>query len=154
MVQPTKQPCTSTPGSRGQDHIFDVPLAYVYRSALSRELWRLALSKLEKIFEVRKDMVPAWWAMSFYFSDQLMTPYFSGASTLNGTPCGDRWAGVRRGQIGWLSEPLYQVDADCSGCTNLKMRTHGKNTEKSPPHPKPTRKASAARRPRRTRDAM
>ena len=34
------------------------------------------------------------------------------------------------GNIGWLSEPLHRVDADCSGCTNLKMQTHGKNTGK------------------------
>ena len=36
----------------------------------------------------------------------------------------------RLAQIGWLSEPLHRVDADCSGCTNLKMQTHGKHTEK------------------------
>ena len=55
-----------------------------------------------------------------YFTDELMTPYFSGGSTLNGTPGGDRWARVLCGQIGWLSEPLDRVDADCSGCTNFK----------------------------------
>ena len=31
----------------GKITCLDVPLAYVYRSALSREHWRLALSKLE-----------------------------------------------------------------------------------------------------------
>ena len=35
-----------------------------------------------------------------YFTDQLMTRYFSGGSTLNGTPGGDRWARVLGGQIG------------------------------------------------------
>ena len=43
-----------------------------------------------------------------------MTPYFSGGSTLNGTPGGDRWARVLCGQIGWLSESLHLV-ADYSG---------------------------------------
>ena len=38
--------------------------------------------------------------MSFFFTDELMTPYFAGASTLNGTPGGDRWAQVLGGQIG------------------------------------------------------
>ena len=38
--------------------------------------------------------------MSFFFTDELMTPYFAGASTLNGTPGGDRWARVLGGQIG------------------------------------------------------
>ena len=69
MVQPTEQPCTSPSGSRGQDYM---PLAYVSRSALSREHWRLALSKLEKSFEARKHMGPCWAAS--FFTHQLMTP--------------------------------------------------------------------------------
>ena len=61
----------------------------------------------------------AAWPVSF-FTDQLMTPYFSGGSTLNGTPGGDRWARVLGGQIGWLSDPLRRVHAGCSesGSTN------------------------------------
>ena len=47
-----------------------------------------------------------------------MTPYFSGGSTLDGTPGGDKWARVLYGQIGWLSEPLLRFDAGCSGSTN------------------------------------
>ena len=43
--------------------------------------------------------------------DQLLTPNFSGGSTLNGTPGGHRWARVLYGQIGWLSEPLHRFDA-------------------------------------------
>ena len=75
-----------------------------------------------------------------YFTDQLRTPYFSGGSTINGTSGGDRWARVLGGQIGWLSDPLRRVDADCSGCTNLKMQTHGKRekirpTENTPRKP-------------------
>ena len=77
-----------------------------------------------------------------YFADQLkmMTPHFSGVSTLNGTPGGDRWARVIGGQIGWLPEPLHRFDADCSGCTNLKMQTYGKHersrpTENTPRNP-------------------
>ena len=61
---------------------------------------------------MRSKIGPAW-AVS-YFTDHLMTPYFSGGSTINGTR-GDRWARVLGGQIGWLSDPLHLVDADCSG---------------------------------------
>ena len=53
---------------------------------------------LKFFFEVRKDMDAAW-PVSF-FTDQLMTPYFSGGSTINGAPGGDRWARVLDGQIG------------------------------------------------------
>ena len=84
---------------RGQNTYLCIPHAYVRWSPLSLELWRLALSKLENFFEVRKHMVPAW-AVNFFLTDQLMTSYFSGASTLNGTPGGDRWARVLGGQIG------------------------------------------------------
>ena len=42
-----------------------------------------------------------------------MTPYFSGGSTLNGTPGRDRWARVLCAQIGLLSESPHLV-ADCS----------------------------------------
>ena len=65
-----------------------------------------------------------------------MRPHFTGGNTIDGTLGGDRWARVLGGQIGWLSEPLHLVDADCSGCMNLKMRTHGKNTKKIPAPPK------------------
>ena len=44
----------------------------------------------------------AAWAVS-YFTDHLMTPYFSGGRAINGTPGGDRWARVLGGEIGWLS---------------------------------------------------
>ena len=87
-----------------------------------------------------------------YCTDQLLTPYFSGASTLNGTPGGDRWAQVLGGKIGWLSEPLHRLDADWwSGSTNLKMQTHGKH-EKIPPHRKDTTTPTSAQRPRPPRD--
>ena len=76
------------------------------------------------------------WALLSYYTDQLTTPcakYFSCGSTLNGTHGGDRWARVHRGQIGWLSEPLHRVDADCSGCTNLKSNLMEKHAKKSAP---------------------
>ena len=62
-----------------------------------------------------------------------MTPYFSGGSTLNGTPGGDRWAGVLGGQIVLLSEPLHRVDADCSESTKKSAppKTH-RETHTSP----------------------
>ena len=51
-MQPTEQICTS-PMDRGcQNTYLDVPLAYVYRSVLSREQWRMALSALEKLFRL------------------------------------------------------------------------------------------------------
>ena len=131
-----------------------IPLAYVCGS-VSREHWRMALSKLGKFMLERTRRIGQAWVVLSYYTDQLMTPcskYLSGGSTLNGTPGGDRWARVLCGQIGWLPEPLHRVDADCSGCTNLKMQNHGKNTEKNLPHPKHTTKATAARRPRPPRD--
>ena len=112
-----------------------IPLAYVCRSVLSREHWRMALSELGKMMLERTRRIGQAWAALSYYTDQLMTPcsnYFSGGSTLNGTPGGDRWVRVLGGQIGWLPEPLHRFDADCSGCTNLKMQTHGKH-EKSRP---------------------
>ena len=69
------------------------------------------------------------WAVS-YFTDQLMTPYFSGGSTINGALGGDRWARVLGGQIGWLSEPLHRVDADCSGSLAASVRVHVHEFEK------------------------
>ena len=76
---------------------------------------------------------------------------FSGGSTLDGTPGGDRWARVLGGQIGWLSEFLHRVDADCFGCTNLKMGLPEKQ-EKFPPHRLHTMKPTSAQRPRPPRD--
>ena len=150
-----------------------IPLAYVCRSVLSPEHWRMALSKLRKIMLARtRRIVQAWvvlsyytdltahammgeaWAVLSYYTDQLLTPcskYFSVGNTLNGTPGGDRWTRVPCGQIGWLSKPLHRVDADCSGCTNLKIQTHGKNTGKNLPHPIHTI-STTARRPRPPRD--
>ena len=56
----------------GQNTCLDIPLAGVCRGALSRKQWRLALSKLEKIFEVGKHewMELAWVDVS-YFAYQL-----------------------------------------------------------------------------------
>ena len=81
-----------------------------------------------------------------YFADQLTddTPYFSGASTLTGTPGEDGWARVLGGQIGRLPEPLHLVDADCClglsqpavvySCTSLKNNCgYLKNKKKSRP---------------------
>ena len=85
------------------------------------------------------------WAVSF-FTDQVMTPYFSGASTLTGTPGGDRWARVLCGQIGWLSDPLRRVHADCSetGSTNefenansWKARKKNRSTRNTPRNSQP-----------------
>ena len=131
-----------------------VPLAYVCGSVLSREHWRMALSKLGKIMLERTRRIRQAWAVLSYYTDQLMTPcskYFSGGSTLNGTPGGDRWARVLCGQIGWLSEPLHRVDAECSGCTNLKMWLPERH-EKIPPHWKHTTKPTSAQRTRPPRE--
>ena len=98
-----------------------------------------------------KIKLASWLGCVIYFTDQLLTPNFSGASTLNGTPGGDKWARVLGGQIVWLSEPLHRFDADCSGSPNLKMQTHGKH-EIIPPHRKHTTKPTSAQRPRPPRD--
>ena len=103
-----------------QNTCIDVPLAYICRGALSREQWRLALSKLEKNMLQRTRRIGPAWAVS-YFTDQLMTPYskyFSGGSTINGTPGRDRR--VLGGQIGRLSLPLHRVDATALDLRNEK----------------------------------
>ena len=107
---------------------------------------RLALSKLEKNLLRLHSLVESkirlgsWLGCVSYFVDQLTddTPYFSGASTINGTPGGDRWVRVLGGRIDWLSEHLQRFDADGSAATSLKMQTHGKH-EKIPPHRNYTR---------------
>ena len=92
-----------------------------------------------------------WWlglADLSFCTDQLMMPcskYSSGGSTLNDTHGGDRWARVLCWKIGWLSEPLNGVDANCSYSTNLQMQTHGKGT-KNPPQRKHTTNNTSAQR--------
>ena len=44
-----------------------------------------------------------------YFTDELLTSYFSGGTIINGTPGEDRWARVLGGHIRWLSEPTRRV---------------------------------------------
>ena len=145
---------TSPPRSSVSEHMPLYP-SYVrlpYCSA-SRVLANGALKAL-KIYVERTRRIGQAWVVLSYHTDQPMTPfskYFSGGSTLNGTPGGDRWARVPCGQIGWLSEPLHGVDADCSGCTNLKMWLP-EEQEKSPPHRKHTTKPTTAQRPRPPRD--
>ena len=58
-----------------------------------------------------------------FYTDQLLTPCFSGASTLNGTPGGDRWARVLGGQTGWLSEPTRRVLLRAGGLLLLLLLT-------------------------------
>ena len=82
-----------------------------------------------------------------YCIDQLLTPNFSGGSTLNGTPGGDRWAQVLGGQIGWLSDLLRRVHAGCSGTGSTNefenansRKKHGKKirpTQNTPRKPQP-----------------
>ena len=139
------------PGSPESEHVRLYPSCAFYKSVLSREQTRLARSNLKKSLL----RLPSWgrrsdWALR-YCINQLLTPHFPGGSTLNGTPGGARWVRVLCGQSGWLSEPLHRVDADCSGCTNLRMQTHGKE-EKIPPHRKHTTKPTSAQRPRPPRD--
>ena len=134
LFSPTEQPRTSPPGSRVSEHMPRDPscgcLPECSVCLASNVDWRSRSLKKNMKFESTR-MGPTW-AVS-YFTDQLLTPYFSGARTLNGTPGGDGWAQVLGGQICWLSEPLHRFDADCSGSTSLKMQTHGKH-EKLPPH--------------------
>ena len=68
-----------------QNTSFYVPLSYVCRSVLSREHWRMALSKLGKFMFERTRRIGQAVAVLSYYTDQLMTPcskYFSGGSTL------------------------------------------------------------------------
>ena len=131
-----------------------IPLAYVCRSVLSCEDWAMALPKHGNFMLERTRRIEQAWAVLSCYTDQLMTPcpmYFSGGSTLNGTPGGDRWARVICGQIDWLSESLHRVDADCSGCTHLKLWLP-EEQEKISPHRKHTMKPTSAQRPRPPRD--
>ena len=144
-MQPTEHPRTSPPGSRVSEHM---PL---YPFCVHLPEWAVSQSIATGTLEARKFMlertrrIEQAWAV-IYFTDQPLTPcskYLSGASTLNGTPGGDRWARVLGGQIGWLSEPLHRFEADCSGSRNLEMQTHGKH-EKNPPHGKHITKPTSA----------
>ena len=56
-----------------QNTCLDVSLAYVCRSDLSREQWRLALSKLEKKLKFESSRIKNWWAWADVscFADQL-----------------------------------------------------------------------------------
>ena len=130
---------------RGENTCVCIPHAYVYRSVLSREQTRLTLSKLEKtLLRLHSWSRRSDWAVN-YCTDQLLTPNFSGGSTLNGTPGGDRWARVLGGQIGWLSEPFTDSTLAALGLRmNLKIQTHGKH-EKITPHTEHTTNAAAAR---------
>ena len=82
-------------------------------------------------------------------------PNFSGGSTLNGTPGGNRWARVLGGQIGGLSDPLRRVHAGCSetwSTNEFENANSWKARKKFSPQPKHTTKFTASRRPRPTRD--
>ena len=152
-VQPTEHPRTFPPGSRESEHM---PL---YPSCVHLPDWAVSQAVATGALEARKILLERTrrighdWAV-IYFTDQLPTPcskYFSGVSTLNGTPGGDRWACVLGGQIGSLSEPLHRFEADCSGSRKLKMQTTGKH-DKIPPRGKHTTKLTSAQRPRPPRD--
>ena len=130
----TEHSRTSRPGSRVSEQL---PL---YPSCVHLPEWAVSQAIATGVLEARKIMkertrrIGQAWAV-IYFTDQLLTlrsKYFSGASILNGTPGGDRWARVFGEQIGWLLEPLHRFHADCSGSRNLKMQTNGKH-EKSRP---------------------
>ena len=69
-VQPTEQHAPPHRDRGGQNTCLDIPIAGVCRSALSREQWRLVLSKLGKVPEVGKPEDEIGWAVS-YFADQL-----------------------------------------------------------------------------------
>ena len=65
-----------------------------------------------------------------------MTQYFSGGSTLNGTPGGDRWVRLLCGLISRLSEPLQRFDAGCSWSTNQFENANSWQARKNPVRPK------------------
>ena len=102
IVQPTEHPRTSPPGSRVSEHM---PL---YPFCVHLPEWAVSQSIATGTLEARKFMlertrrIEQAWAL-IYFTDQPLTPcskYLSRASTLNGTPGGDRWARFLGGQIG------------------------------------------------------
>ena len=133
-MHPTEHPLTSPPGSRVSEHMPLYPSCVPLPEwAVSRAIATGALEAPKFMLERTRRIGQAWAVISFI--DQLLTPcskYFSGASTLSGTPGGDKLARVLGGHIGWLSDTLHRFEADCSGSRNLKLQTHGKD-EKTPP---------------------
>ena len=98
-MQPTEQPRTSPRGWSWSEHMPRRPSCVCLpECSVSRVMATGALEAWKVVEVIRL----AAWAVN-YFTDQLMTPYFSGESTINGTPGGDRWARILGGQIGWLS---------------------------------------------------
>ena len=101
-MQPTEHPRTSPPGSRVPEHMPLYPSGvHITEWAVSQAIATGALEARQLMLERTRRIGQAWAVI--YFTDLLLTPcskYFSGASTLNGTPGGDRWARVLGGQIG------------------------------------------------------
>ena len=94
---PTHLPPRRDRGCQNTCLYTSIPLAYVCGSVLSRDHWRMALSKLGHFMLERSRRIGQAWVVLSYYTAQLMTPcskYFSSGSTLNGAPGGDRWARV------------------------------------------------------------
>ena len=141
-MQPTEHPRTSPPGSRVSEHMPLYPsCVHLPEWAVSQAIATGDLEARNFTLERTRRIGQAWAVI--HVTDQLLTPcskYFSGASTLNGTPGGDRWARVLGGQIGWLSEPLHRFETDCSGSCNLKCELmestkKSRSTENTPRNP-------------------
>ena len=99
IVQATDQPRTPPPGSRESEQMpRDPSCRCLPECSVSQAMATGAVEASCLKFESSRIRVAAW-AMS-HFTDQLMTPYFSGGSTINATPGGDRWVRVLSGQIG------------------------------------------------------
>ena len=71
IVQPTEQPRTSPPGSRGSEHMPRHPsCGCLPECTVSRAMARLVLSELEKFLKLDSSRIRPAWAVS-YFTDQL-----------------------------------------------------------------------------------
>ena len=104
IVRPTEQLRSSPPGSRGSEHMPLYPSCVrLLECSVSQAMATGALEagKVVEVAFVRSKIRLTAWAVSYY-TDQLITPYFSSGSTINGIPGGDGWARVLREQIGWL----------------------------------------------------
>ena len=150
---------TNAPSRRDwgcQNTCLDVPLAYVYRSFLSREQMRLALSKLEKNLLRLHSLVGSKIRLAGRELLYVLNNCWRLISQL-GAHYTVRLVGIggREFSVGRLAgyRILFAESALAAlrlgQRMNFKMQTNGKHGK---PHPKYTTKFTAARRPRPARD--
>ena len=124
-----------------QNTCFYITLTYVCRSVLSREHWRMALSKPGKNVLGKTTRIGLALAVLSYYTDQILTLWskdFSAGSTLNDTPGGDRWARVLCGRLAVRRSPFTESTLTALDVRIWKCKPMKKIRKETPPHPKHT----------------